>query len=122
MSPSRFSSLFAHDLFRKPLHTFRDHAITSGTISATSCRGHMVTPTGRRIDDGLRALFAPRAMALVGASDDPTRIGGRPLRYAVEAGFKGVLYPVNRRRKEVQGIKAYPDLSSLPQEIDLVVV
>ena len=48
----------------------------------------------------LSALLAPSSLALVGASDDATRIGGRPLRYLREAGFAGRIYPVNPKYDE----------------------
>ena len=58
---------------------------------------------------GLDALFNPRSVAIIGASDDPNRIGGRPLRYLKESGFEGAIRPVNPRRDRVQGIEVYPD-------------
>jgi acyl-CoA synthetase (NDP forming) len=71
---------------------------------------------------GLDALFSPRCIAIVGASSDPTRIGGRPIHYALAAGFTGKMYPVNPNRGEIQGLKAYGDLSSIPEEIDLAII
>lgn len=67
-------------------------------------------------------LFSARSVAIVGASSDPSRIGGRPLRYYRESGFTGRIFPINPSRKEVQGYTAYPDLASVPEPIDLVVV
>lgn len=71
---------------------------------------------------GIDPLFSARSIAIVGASSDPTRIGGRPLRYYRESGFTGKIFPINPSRKEVQGYVAYPDLASLPEPIDLVIV
>jgi acyl-CoA synthetase (NDP forming) len=71
---------------------------------------------------GLEALLAPRRIAVVGASSDPTRIGGRPIQYALAAGFGGTIYPVNPNRSEVQGLKAYRDLASIPEDIDLAII
>ena len=71
---------------------------------------------------GLDALFNPRSVAIIGASDDPTRIGGRPLRYLKESGFEGAIRPVNPRRDRVQGIEAYPDVGEAPGEIDVAIV
>ena len=59
-------------------------------------------------------LFRPRSVAILGASDDPTRISGRPVRYLIEGGFAGPIYPVNPNRQTVQGLKAYPSLSDVP--------
>ena len=71
-------------------------------------------PAGAKASAGLLApaslvpMLRPQSVALVGASDDPTRIGGRPLRYYKEAGFTGRIYPINPNRPEVQGLKTYP--------------
>ena len=66
----------------------------------------------------LAPLLAPRSVAIFGASNDPTRISGRSLRYFREAGYQGGLYPINPTRDTVQGLKAYPDLASVPAEVD----
>ncbi|HLB97112.1 MAG TPA: CoA-binding protein, partial [Acetobacteraceae bacterium] len=66
----------------------------------------------------LAPLLAPRSVAIFGASNDPTRISGRSLRYFREAGYQGGLYPINPTRDTVQGLKAYPDLASVPGEVD----
>lgn len=68
------------------------------------------------------ALFAPRSVAVIGASDDPSRIGGRPLRILAERGFEGTLYPVNPKYDSVQGLKSYRSIDDLPTGIDLYIV
>ncbi|EQD28737.1 CoA-binding domain protein, partial [mine drainage metagenome] len=70
----------------------------------------------------LDALFSPRSIAIVGASNDPKRIGGRPLNATIKAGFEGPIYPINPNYDEVLGRKSYPRLSDLPEAVDLVVV
>ena len=52
----------------------------------------------------LTALLHPNTVAIIGASDNPARIGGRPLHYMREAGFSGSIYPVNPNRRSVQGL------------------
>ncbi|MFT5176542.1 MAG: acyl-CoA synthetase (NDP forming) [Gammaproteobacteria bacterium] len=71
---------------------------------------------------GLDALMAPRSVAVIGASDDATRIGGRPLHYLLERGFRGPLYPVNPRRETVQGVAALANIADAPGPVDLAVV
>jgi len=71
---------------------------------------------------GIEALLSPRSVAVVGASTDPNRIGGRPMDYYNRAGFTGALYPVNPTRKEVQGHTAYPDIASLPGPVDFALL
>jgi acyl-CoA synthetase (NDP forming) len=70
----------------------------------------------------LSPLLDPGAVAILGASDDPTRIGGRPLRYMLEAGFDRPIYPVNPNRGTVQGLKAYPTIAKVPGPVDCALV
>ncbi|MCC5857147.1 MAG: acetate--CoA ligase family protein [Ectothiorhodospiraceae bacterium] len=72
--------------------------------------------------NNLSALFQPKAIAVVGASGDPSRIGGRPIAYCQRFGFQGTIYPVNPTRDTVQGLPAYPDIDSLPGQADLFVL
>ncbi|MFK7942386.1 MAG: acetate--CoA ligase family protein [Paracoccaceae bacterium] len=67
-------------------------------------------------------LITPGSVAVVGASDNPARIGGRPLNYFLNYGFPGDVYPVNPNRDIVQGAKAYPTLSDVPGQVDFVLV
>ena len=67
---------------------------------------------------GLDALFRPRSIAIVGASTDPKKIGGRPLANMLRAGFKGRLLPVNPSQKEVQGLPAFASLDDVPGPVD----
>jgi acetate---CoA ligase (ADP-forming) len=71
---------------------------------------------------GLTPLLAPRSVAVLGASSDPTRIGGRPIAYMQAQGFPGGLYPVNPNRAEIQGLKAYASVADLPETPDVAVV
>jgi len=71
---------------------------------------------------GLTPLLAPKSVAVLGASSDPTRIGGRPLAYMLQQKFPGTLYPVNPNRAEVQGLKAYPTVAALPEVPDVAIV
>ncbi len=70
----------------------------------------------------LDPFFTPASVAIIGASDDAARIGGRPLRYLREYGFAGRVYPINPKRETVQGVKAYPDLASLPETPDVALI
>src|SRR5271170_5401671 len=72
--------------------------------------------------DAIRCLLAPRSVAIVGASADPARIGGRPVRYYREGGFAGRLYPINPNRSEVQGYQAYPSVDAVPDDIEFALL
>ena len=65
-----------------------------------------------------RALFAPRGIALYGASGDATKNTARPQRYLRRHGYAGNIAPINRARREVLGETAYPSLAAAPGEID----
>jgi len=69
----------------------------------------------------LNALLKPRSIAVIGASDNPKRIGGVPVDLLIRAGFENV-YPVNPKNETVQGLKAYPDIESVPEVVDLAIV
>jgi acyl-CoA synthetase (NDP forming) len=71
---------------------------------------------------GLDALFEPRSIAVLGASSDPTKIGGRPVHFAKESGFTGTVYPVNPKADTIQGLPAFPDVESIPGEVDLALI
>ena len=62
-----------------------------------------------------QALLAPRSVALFGASDDPGKNAGRPLKFLRAAGFAGKIYPINPNRGTVQGETAYASLAALPE-------
>jgi acyl-CoA synthetase (NDP forming) len=65
-----------------------------------------------------QALFAPRSVALIGASGDATKNTSRPQRFLRKHGFAGALYPINPGRDEIFGEKAYPDLRAVSAQVD----
>lgn len=70
----------------------------------------------------LSRLTAPRSVAVIGASDDTNRIGGRPIAYMRAAGFQGRIFPVNPKRSTVQGLTAFPSVDDLPEAPDVAIV
>jgi acetate---CoA ligase (ADP-forming) len=70
----------------------------------------------------LRTVLDPRSVAVIGASENPNKIGGRPLAYLSRFGFKGKVYPINPKRSETQGFKAYPSLAALPETPEVAVI
>ena len=65
-----------------------------------------------------QALFAPKSIALIGASGDPKKATSRPQRFLRKFGYTGRIIPVNPGRAEIFGERAYPDLKSAPGKID----
>ncbi len=70
----------------------------------------------------LRAALNPQSVAIVGASENPDKVGGRPILYLARHGYRGVVYPINPNRDQIQGRKAYPDLMSLPETPEVAIV
>src|SRR5215510_6960276 len=62
-----------------------------------------------------QALLSPRSVAVVGQSNDPGKTAGRPLKFLRQAGFAGRIYPVNARRREALGERAWPSIDALPE-------
>lgn len=71
---------------------------------------------------GMDALFKPRSIAIFGASDDVTKIGGRPLQFLQKYGYAGGIYPINRKAGLVQSLPAYASLDDVPEAPELAVV
>ena len=72
--------------------------------------------------DALGRLLDPRSVAIVGASDDKLRIGGRPIAYMRSQGYQGRLLPVNPNRPQIQGLAAYASVAALPETPDVAIV
>jgi acyl-CoA synthetase (NDP forming) len=70
----------------------------------------------------MQTLFSPSSIAVVGASADPERVSGLPVKYLQDHGYGGEIYPVNPNHETVAGLRCYPDVGSLPETPDLVLV
>ncbi|SEL29816.1 Acyl-CoA synthetase (NDP forming) [Roseivivax marinus] len=73
-------------------------------------------------DDICATLFAPKSVAVVGASADPTKTGGRPVHYLQKHGFTGAIYPVNPKVEKIAGLACYASVSDLPEAPDVAIV
>ncbi|MCW3153713.1 acetate--CoA ligase family protein [Achromobacter spanius] len=69
----------------------------------------------------LDSFLSPRSIAIVGASSSPAKIGAVPVRYLVEHGYDGAIYPINARADQIEGRRAYPSLRAVEASIDLAV-
>jgi acetate---CoA ligase (ADP-forming) len=72
-------------------------------------------PAGEGEETLRHALFAPRSVAVIGQSNDVGKTAGRPLKFLRQAGYAGRVYPINARRDEVLGERAWPSLDALPE-------
>lgn len=73
------------------------------------------------IIDTLETAFHPKAIAVVGASENPSSFGYHYVRHLLDYGYSGHIYPVNPGKESILGIKAYPSLSSIPGTVDYVI-
>jgi acetyltransferase len=80
---------------------------------------HDVLHYGR---EALEAVFAPRSVALVGATEKPGSVGRTVLWNLISSPFGGTVFPINPKRSSILGIKAYPSIKAVPEQVDLIVV
>ncbi|MGE5138282.1 MAG: bifunctional acetate--CoA ligase family protein/GNAT family N-acetyltransferase [Rudaea sp.] len=70
----------------------------------------------------LDVLFKPKSVALVGATEKSGTVGRTILWNLMSSPFGGTVYPINPNRPSVLGIKAYPNVSAVPERVDLAVI
>ncbi len=70
----------------------------------------------------LDIFFSPRTVAVVGATENPGSVGRTILWNLVTSPFGGTVFPVNPKRPSVLGVKAYPSISDIPEQVDLAVI
>jgi len=70
----------------------------------------------------LEALLHPQSVAVVGASQNPQKVGGMPIRLLLELGYAGAVYPINPGAAEVQGLRAYSCLADVPSKPELAII
>lgn len=75
-----------------------------------------------RYPQPLDALFHARTVAVIGAKDDLGSVGRTLMVNLITGSFQGKIYPINPKREQVLGIKAYPNITSVPETIDLAVI
>ncbi|AKA48242.1 CoA-binding protein [uncultured archaeon] len=70
----------------------------------------------------LKDLFSPHAVAIIGASQDPTKIGNAILRNMIDSGYKGNIIPINPSSQEVMGLRFYPSIDKVDDTPELAVI
>lgn len=86
-----------------------------------------ISPPPQALDDAqdrtrLTRLFRPQSVAIIGASATPGKIGAVPVAYLVRQGYGGKIYPVNPKLTQVEGLRAYPDVASIGEAVDMAIV
>jgi len=70
----------------------------------------------------LDKIFNPKTVAVVGASDEEGTVGFALMKNFRELGFEGKVFPVNIKKSEVFGLKAYPSVDQIPEPVDLAII
>jgi acetyl coenzyme A synthetase (ADP forming)-like protein len=89
---------------------------TESSVELSEMRDRVFTATS------LRSFFKPAAVAVVGASREPSSIGYRILEALVINRFQGPVYPVNAKAAVVGSMRAYPSVTSLPESVELAII
>ena len=92
----------------------------SGPATGTAAQNEFETVRGTV--HAIRKLLHPRSIAVLGASDNPVKLSGRPVDYLKRFGFTGRILPINAHRTQVQGLPAHPDLDAVDGDIDVAMV
>ncbi|NPA16687.1 MAG: hypothetical protein GXO05_02970 [Aquificae bacterium] len=74
------------------------------------------------MENTLDTLFNPRSIAIVGATDKKEKVGYAIFKNIIEGGYKGKVYPVNRRIDSLEGYRVYHSITEIPDEIDLAII
>ncbi len=72
--------------------------------------------------ENLNHIFNPKRIAVIGASEREGSVGAKILHNLTGSGYAGEVFPVNPFRQTVQGMKAYPNISKIPERVDLAVI
>jgi acyl-CoA synthetase (NDP forming) len=86
-------------------------------VSASSSTAPQAAPGA-----GLDAFFEARGVAVIGASDDITKIGGRPIQLLRKYGYAGAIYPINPKGGVIQSLQAYASVLDTPEAPDLAIL
>ena len=70
----------------------------------------------------LDPFFAPRSVAVIGASEAAGKVGRTIVWNLISSPFGGTVFPINAKRKSILGLKAYPSLADLPEQVELAVI
>jgi acyl-CoA synthetase (NDP forming) len=72
--------------------------------------------------EALDTIFNPKSVAVIGASDNPGKLGSHVMRSLIEGRYPGRIYPINPGKEEILGIKTYSSLSRVPDSVDLSII
>ena len=70
----------------------------------------------------LERFFAPNGIAIFGASEDFRKINGRPLKFLLDKGYEGPIYPINPKYQSLAGLPCYANVRAIPGPVDLAII
>uniref|UniRef100_UPI00375004FF CoA-binding protein n=1 Tax=Ilumatobacter sp. TaxID=1967498 RepID=UPI00375004FF len=70
----------------------------------------------------LERLFEAQSIAVIGASFNLDKIGGKPIRYLQTAGYQGAIHPVNPRYEAIANLPCYPNIAAIDSPIDVAII
>jgi acyl-CoA synthetase (NDP forming) len=71
---------------------------------------------------GIKYVFEPKSVAVVGASGDKSKYGYFLMKNLLDLGYNGKIYPVNRKREKVLGLRCYPSVDAIPDDIETTII
>ncbi len=78
--------------------------------------------TTEQILAATRRIFAPRGIAVIGASNDPAKLGCSTMKNILGGGYRGKVYPINPKGEEIMGLQSYRDILEVPDPVDVAIV
>jgi acetyl coenzyme A synthetase (ADP forming)-like protein len=78
--------------------------------------------TSEEIVAGMKRIFSPKGIAIIGASGDPSKLGYSTVKNIIDGGYKGKIYPINPKADEILGLKCYKSVTDIPGQVDVAVI
>lgn len=82
----------------------------------------MKAKPGMKLKRDLSPIFEPDSVAVIGASREPHKLGHMVLNNIIKGGFRGRIHPVNPKVPDILGLRTYPTLQSIENEVDLAII
>ena len=78
--------------------------------------------SSEEIVTGMKRIFSPAGIAIIGASGDPSKLGYSTVKNIIDGGYKGKIYPINPKADEILGLKCYRSVQEIPGKVDVAVI
>lgn len=70
----------------------------------------------------LKEFLSPKSIAIIGASNDFTKLSGKTFKFLLKYGYKGEIYPITPKYKQIADLDCYPKITDVPGQIDLALI